>query len=45
MLEGLREVKRFLEQRGVQMVIWHKSPELGAVQISKGASLAIVHRG
>jgi len=45
MLEGLREVKEALEQRSIQMVIWHKSPELGAVQISKGASLAIVDRG
>jgi deoxyribodipyrimidine photo-lyase len=45
MLEGLREVKRALKKRGIQMVILHKSPELGAVQLAKGASLAVVDRG
>jgi deoxyribodipyrimidine photo-lyase len=45
MLEGLREVKRSLEQRGIQMVILHQSPERGAIQLAKGASLAVVDRG
>jgi deoxyribodipyrimidine photo-lyase len=45
MLEGLREVKHFLEKRGIQMVILHKSPEVGAVQLAKKASLAVVDRG
>jgi deoxyribodipyrimidine photo-lyase len=45
MLEGLREVKGSLEKRGIQMVILHESPELGAVQLAKRASLAIVDRG
>jgi deoxyribodipyrimidine photo-lyase len=45
MLEGLREVKVSLEKRGIQMVILHKSPELGAVQLAKRASLAVVDRG
>jgi len=45
MLEGLREVKQSLEKRGIQMVILHKSPELGAVQLAKRASLAAVDRG
>jgi deoxyribodipyrimidine photo-lyase len=45
MLEGLREVKRALKKRGIQMVILHKSPELGAIQFAKGASLAVVDRG
>ena len=45
MLEGLREVKRALKKRGIQMVILHKSPELGAIQLAKGASLAVVDRG
>ncbi|MGB7573520.1 MAG: deoxyribodipyrimidine photo-lyase [Thermodesulfobacteriota bacterium] len=45
MLEGLREVKRALKKRGIQMVILHKSPELGAVQLAKEASLAVVDRG
>jgi len=45
MLEGLREVKHSLEKRGIQMVVLHKSPELGAIQLAKQASLAIVDRG
>ena len=45
MLEGLREVKQSLEKRGIQMVILHKSPEVGAVQLAKKASLAVVDRG
>jgi len=45
MLEGLREVKQSLEKRGIQMVILHQSPEMGAVQLAKGASLAVVDRG
>jgi len=45
MLEGLREVKSSLERKGVRMVIWHKSPEVGAVALSEDASLAVVDRG
>jgi len=45
MLEGLREVKWSLEKRGIQMVVLHKSPELGAIQLAKRASLAVVDRG
>jgi len=45
MLEGLREVKQSLEKRGILMVILHKSPEMGAIQLAKGASLAVVDRG
>ena len=45
MLEGLREVKRALKKRGIQMVILHQSPELGAIRLAKGASLAVVDRG
>jgi deoxyribodipyrimidine photo-lyase len=45
MLEGLREVKRSLEKRGIRMVILHQSPELGAVRLAKKASLAVVDRG
>jgi len=45
MLEGLRKVKQSLEKRSIQMVILHKSPELGAVQLAKRASLAVVDRG
>ncbi len=45
MLEGLREVKRDLQDRDIQMVIWHKSPELGVIQISQNASLVVIDRG
>jgi len=45
LLEGLREVKPSLEKRGIRMVILHKSPEAGAVQLAKKASLAVVDRG
>jgi deoxyribodipyrimidine photo-lyase len=45
MLEGLREVKQSLEKRGIQMVILHQSPEMGAVQLAKRASLVIADRG
>ncbi len=45
MLEGLKEVKDSLEKRGIQMVILHKSPEIGVLQLAKKASLAVVDRG
>jgi len=45
MLEGLNEVKHSLEKRGIQMVILHKSPEIGVLQLAKKASLAVVDRG
>jgi len=45
MLEGLREVKWSLEKRGIRMVILHKSPEVGAIQLAKKASLAVVDQG
>ena len=45
MLEGLREVKWSLKKRGIQMVVLHQSPELGAVQLAKEASLVVADRG
>src|SRR5512136_1116842 len=45
MLEGLREVKHALEKRGIRMVILHKSPEVGVLQLTEKASLAVVDRG
>jgi len=45
MLEGLREVKRSLEKRGIRMVILHKSPQVGVVQLAKRASLVVADRG
>ena len=45
MLEGLKEVKQSLGKRGIQIVILHKSPERGAVQLARRASLTVVDRG
>jgi len=45
MLEGLREVQSSLEQRGILMIIRHRSPEKGLVELSKDASLIVVDRG
>ncbi len=45
MLEGLRDVKRSLEKRGIRIVIQHTSPEQGVVQFAKGASFVVVDRG
>ena len=45
MLEGLREVKRSLEEKGIKMVVRQQSPELGIAPLAKGASLVVVDRG
>ena len=45
MLEGLKEVKDSLRNRGIQMVSRHESPEVGAQRLATGASLAVVDRG
>ena len=45
MLEGLGEVKRSLERRGIRLVVQHRSPDLGIVSIAREASLVIVDRG
>jgi deoxyribodipyrimidine photo-lyase len=45
MLEGLREVKSSLGQRGIEMTIRHESPELGAVELSRDASMVVTDEG
>jgi len=45
MLEGLRDAKRSLEKRGIQLVIQRCSPERGASMMSRDAALAVVDRG
>jgi deoxyribodipyrimidine photo-lyase len=45
MLEGLWEVKRSLEKRGIKLVIRIRTPELGIVTLAKDASLVMVDRG
>jgi deoxyribodipyrimidine photo-lyase len=45
MLEGLKEIQRSLKARGMRMIVQHLSPERGAVQLAKKASLVVVDRG
>lgn len=45
MLEGLRETRSSLAERGIQMVIRHISPEKGATELARDASLVVVDRG
>jgi len=45
MLEGLKEVRKDLESEGIQMVILHKSPDSGAVELAKAAALVVVDAG
>jgi deoxyribodipyrimidine photo-lyase len=44
MLEGLRETQGSLAKRGIQMVIWAESPEIGAAKLAEEASLVVVDR-
>lgn len=45
LLEGLAETARSLEKRGVRLVVRKASPEGGAVELGRRASLAVVDRG
>jgi len=45
MLEGLAEVEQELKKKGIRLVVRAVSPELGAVEMSRRASLAVVDRG
>jgi len=45
MLEGLRDVESSFNEKGIRMIVWCKSPELGVVELSKDASLVVVDRG
>mgnify|MGYP006292259755 CR=1 FL=1 len=45
MIEGLKEVKKNLEDRGIRFVFKEISPEKGAIDISKDASIMVVDRG
>ena len=45
MLEGLKEVQSALEEKGIKIVIRRISPELGAVELAKSASLVVVDQG
>jgi len=45
MLEGLRETQKSLAARGIQLVIQHETPEIGAARISQHACLVVTDRG
>ena len=45
MLEGLQDVQKALEAKGIQMVIRRKSPDSGAVELAKDAALIVVDAG
>lgn len=45
MLEGLRETQLALQERGLQLVIWNRSPEGGVTELAKDASLVVADRG
>ncbi len=45
MLEGLQEVNEGLQNIGVKMIVGGRSPEKGAVELSKDACLTVVDKG
>jgi deoxyribodipyrimidine photo-lyase len=45
MLEGLVDVQKALEKRGIKLVIRHQSPETAVIELSKKASIVIVDAG
>jgi deoxyribodipyrimidine photo-lyase len=45
MLEGLREVRAALRQRGIQLVVRHQSPDVAAIGLAGRASLVVADRG
>jgi deoxyribodipyrimidine photo-lyase len=45
MLEGLKEVRKDLEAKGIRMVIRRQSPDLGAVELADQAALVVVDAG
>jgi deoxyribodipyrimidine photo-lyase len=45
MLQGLREIRRDLKAKGIQMLVRHQSPDSGAVEMAKEAALVVVDAG
>ncbi len=45
LLEGLREVRRDLEKRGIALVVRAVSPEEGVLEMCRDAALAVTDRG
>ncbi len=45
LLEGLKDTQNALGDKNIQLIVWDKSPEIGAVELSQEASLTITDRG
>jgi len=45
MTEGLEEVRKGLNRRGIRFVLFHRSPELAATAMAEEAALVVVDRG
>lgn len=45
MLEGLREVKIQLEEMGVKLLVWDKSPPNAIVELARASCLTVVDKG
>ena len=45
MFEGLYEVEKSLRDKGIRFVLWKESPETGAAEMAKDASVVIVDKG
>jgi len=45
MLEGLKEVQLTLQENGINLVIKRISPEMGAIELAKSASMVVVDQG
>ena len=45
MLEGLQKARKQLHAKGMQMVIWGKSPDAGAAEMANEAALLVVDAG
>jgi deoxyribodipyrimidine photo-lyase len=45
MLEGLEEVRKGLNSRGICFVLFHRSPELGTTALAEEAALVVADRG
>lgn len=45
MMEGLEEVRKGLNRRGIRFVLFHRSPELAATAMAEEAALVVADRG
>jgi deoxyribodipyrimidine photo-lyase len=45
LMEGLKDTQKAMEKKNIQMVIWHKSPEIGVLELASDAVLTVMDRG